>query len=82
MISQTEIALTRECVQFALSEGADAVRITLTKSTEDLIATLDGEVDRVSRCADRSMSIAIFADGRFGSFSINKLDRESLRRNL
>ena len=79
MISQTEIALTRECVQFALSEGADAVRITLTKSTEDLIATLDGEVDRVSRCADRSMSIAIFADGRFGSFSINKLDRESLR---
>ena len=79
MITAEEIALTRECIAFALSEGASAARITLTKSTEDLIATLDGEVDRVTRCADRSMSIALFADGRFGSFSINKLERSSLQ---
>ena len=78
MISEAEIALTRECVRYALAEGADAIRITLTKSTEDLIATLDGEVDRVSHCADRSMNIALFADGRFGSFSINKLEKSTL----
>ena len=79
MITREETELTRECIRFALDEGASAVRITLTKSTENLVATLDGEVDRVTRCADRSMSIVLFAEGRFGSFSINKLDRESLR---
>ena len=78
MINAEEILLTKESLAYALAHGADAVRITLTKSTEDLIATLDGEVDKVTRCADRSMNIALFADGRFGTFSINKLERGTL----
>ena len=79
MISTEEMGLARESLQFALDSGASAARITLTKSTEDLVATLDGEVDKVTHCADRSMNIALFVDGRYGSFSINKLDRETLR---
>jgi PmbA protein len=78
MITQEERQLTRECLEYALAQGASAVRITLTKSTENLVATLDGEIDKVTRCADRSMSIALFADGRYGTFSINKLEREAL----
>jgi len=78
MITQEELKLTRECVEFAKASGASAVRITLTKSTENLVATLDGEIDKVTRCADRSMSIALFVDGRYGSFSINKLEKEAL----
>ena len=79
MITAEEIRLARQSLQFALESGADAVRITLTKSTEDIVATLDGAIDRVTRCADRSMSIALFANGRFGTFSINKLDEATLR---
>ena len=79
MITREETELTRKCVRWALEEGASAVRITLTKSIENLIATLDGKVDRVTRCADRSLSIVLFADGRYGSFSINKLDEETLK---
>ena len=79
MIDPEEIQLARESLQFALDSGAGAVRITLTKSTEDLVATLDGEIDKVTRCADRSMNIALFVDGRYGSFSINKLDSGTLQ---
>ncbi len=79
MITIEEKQLARECLDFALQAGASDARITLTKSTEDLIATLDGQVDRVTRCADRSLSIAIFAGGSFGSFSSNKIERDSLR---
>ena len=57
MITIEEKQLARECLDFALQAGAFDARITLTKSTEDLIATLDGQVDRVTRCADRSLSI-------------------------
>ena len=79
MIGKEEMALTRECLEFAKAEGASAARITLTKSVENLVATLDGEIDKVTRCSDRSMSIALFVDGRYGSFSINKLDRDALQ---
>ena len=80
MITREEMELTRECLEYAKSCGASAVRITLTKSVENLVATLDGEIDKVTRCADRSMSISLFADGRYGSFSINKLEKDALFR--
>ena len=79
MITQEEKTLARECLDFARSAGAQNCRITLTKSTEDQIATLDGEIDKVTRCADRSMNIALFVDGRYGAFSINKLERGALK---
>lgn len=80
MITDVEKALIKECLVFAGEEGASDARITLTKSTEDQIATLDGQVDKVTRCADRTVNIALFVDGSFGSFSSNRLERESLRR--
>lgn len=80
MITAEELSLARECLEYAGAQGASGVRITLTKSIENLVATLDGSIDKVTRCADRSMSIALFVDGRYGSFSINKLERETLFR--
>ena len=79
MITEDEKTLARECLDFARNAGAQNCRITLTKSTEDQISTLDGEIDKVTRCADRSMNIALFVDGRYGAFSINKLERDTLK---
>ena len=79
MITQNERSIALACLDFAREAGAQKARITLNKSTEDLIATLDGEVDKVTRCADRSLSIALFVDGRFGTFSVNKMEAEALR---
>ncbi|MBO4671586.1 MAG: TldD/PmbA family protein [Bacteroidales bacterium] len=79
MITRTERDIALACLDFAREAGAQGARITLNKSIEDLIATLDGEVDKVTRCADRSLSIALFVDGSYGSFSVNKMDPESLR---
>lgn len=78
MIRPTDIELVRYCLDTARQAGAQKARATLSRSEEDLVATLNGEVDRVTHCADSSLSIALFVDGRFGNFSTNKLDRESL----
>ena len=78
MITDKELDFVRKALETARKAGASHARATLSKSEEDLVATLDGEVDRVTHCADRSLSIALFADGRFGSFSTNKLDPASL----
>lgn len=79
MIDPKDIELVRESLDMARQAGAEKARATLCRSEEDLVATLNGEVDRVTHCVDSSLSFALFADGRFGSFSTNKLDRASLR---
>lgn len=79
MIDPKDIALVRESLDMARQAGAEKARATLCRSEEDLVATLNGEVDRVTHCVDSSLSFALFADGRFGSFSTNKLDPASLR---
>lgn len=78
MISAKETELGRLALRLALEKGAQKARVTLVSSSEDLVATLNGEVDKITRCQDRSLSIALFVDGRYGSFSTNKLEEKAL----
>ena len=78
MMTDKELEFVREALRMAQRAGAQHARATLSLSEEDLVATLDGEVDRVTHCADRSLSLALFVDGRFGSYSTNKLDPAAL----
>lgn len=80
MISEAEKTLTRKSLEMALAHGAQGARATLCKSSENMISTLNGAIDKVSRCEDSSLSLAIFADGRYGSFSTNKLDEASVEQ--
>ena len=80
MVSEQEKRLTRSCMEMALEAGAQKVRVTLSKSSMDLVATLDGEVDKVTACQDRNLEICLFADGRYGAFSTNRLEEAALRR--
>ncbi len=80
MIEDKETALARRAMEYALARGAAKVRVTLTISEEDLVATLNGQVDRITHCSDRSLSMHLFVDGRFGSFSTNKLEEKALER--
>ena len=72
MIDPKDIELVRESLDMARQAGAEKARSTLCRSEEDLVATLNGEVDRVTHCVDSSLSFALFADGRFGSFSTHR----------
>ena len=78
MISNNEIQIAKECIRTALDKGATGVRISLNKSVSDSIAMLNGEIDKVSHSADRSLYFYIFADGRYGTFSTNRLDMNEL----
>jgi len=79
MLEKEEKDLTVECLQMALDAGAQKARASLSKNNMNIVATLDGEVDKISSCLDRSISLNLFVDGRYGSFSTNKLEREALR---
>ena len=79
MLETEEKILTRECLQMALDAGASKARASLSKNVMNIVSTLDGEVDKITSCLDRSISLNLFVDGRYGTFSTNKLGRDSLR---
>ena len=80
MISNNEIEIAKECIRTALEKGATGVRISLNKSVSDSVALLNGEIDKVSHSADRSLYFYIFADGRYGTFSTNRLEKDDLEK--
>lgn len=63
----------------ALEAGAQKARISFNKSSMDLVTTLDGEIDNITSCLDRLMDITLFVDGKFGSFSTNRLSENALK---
>ncbi len=74
ILTDKHLEMGRHALEFACAHGASAVRIALNSSLSDLVAIRDGAVDKVSHSLDRSMTVALFADGRFGTFSLNRMD--------
>lgn len=74
MIDGKEIELAQRCLESALQKGAQKVRVTLNKNIMDIAGTLNGELDKTSHCLDRALSISLIVDGRYGSFSTNRIE--------
>ncbi|MCQ2177105.1 MAG: TldD/PmbA family protein [Bacteroidales bacterium] len=73
MITEKDTELVRQSLEFAQANGAQKASATLTRSCEDLVATLDSRIDKVTHCEDSSLSLNLFVDGKFGNYSTNDL---------
>ena len=78
LLTQEEIQLAQHCLSYAQAQGAQKVRITLSKSLMNLIGLLNGEVDKTAHALDRSLQLQLFVDGRFGTFSSNRMESAGL----
>lgn len=78
MITANETSMARHCVSHATANGADAARVYLNKCVTDSYTILNGELDKVAHSADRSIYIYLFVDGRYGTFSTNRIEKEEL----
>ncbi len=78
MIEKKELELAEKTLDFARKEGATQCRVVLSKSTSDLLDTLNGELDKVTHCLDKSLSLSLFIDDRFATFSTNRLEENEL----
>ena len=79
MITEEEKALADSSIDMALEAGASAVQVTLDKAKTEIIALLDGEIDNIRQTGDRALTFKVFADGKYGVFSTNRLEAESVR---
>lgn len=79
VISGAEIEIADKSVQMALDAGASAVMVSLDKAKTEIYALLDGEIDNIRQTGDRSLTFNIYADGKYGTFSTNRFEEDSLR---
>lgn len=82
MISEEELNLADKSVDMALEAGASAVQVTLDKARTEIYALLNGEIDNIRQTGDRALTFRVFADGKYGVFSTNRLDEGSVRALL
>ena len=73
-INEEEKEICCRCREKALQSGASAVRITLNKCLMNELVILNGYLDKVSQSGDRALTFNVFVDGKYGTFSINRLD--------
>lgn len=78
-ISDAEREIADKSVQMALDAGASAVMVSLDKAKTEIYALLDGEIDNIRQTGDRSLTFNIYADGKYGTFSTNRFEEDSLR---
>lgn len=78
-ISGAEREIADKSVQMALEAGASAVMVSLDKAKTEIYALLDGEIDNIRQTGDRSLTFNIYADGKYGTFSTNRFEEDSLR---
>ena len=79
VISGAEREIADKSVQMALDAGASAVMVSLDKAKTEIYALLDGEIDNIRQTGDRSLTFNIYADGKYGTFSTNRFEEDSLR---
>lgn len=78
MITSEERNIARHCIEYAMRLGAEGIRLSLNKNEMDSCSMLNGELDKVSHSADRSIYIYLYVDGKYGTFSTNRLDEKEV----
>lgn len=78
-ITEEETRIADRSVVLAVEAGASAVQVTLDKARTEIYALLDGELDNIRQTGDRALTFKVYADGRYGIFSTNRLEESSIR---
>lgn len=67
-------------MEFALKNGCQASRIALFNGSSSSFEIRDMKIDRLHQASENGMSINLFVDGRYGSYSTNRLDKKEIEK--
>ena len=78
MITNENKKLAQWAMEFALKNGCQASRVSIYNGSSSSFEIRDMKMDRLQQASENSLVIHLFVDGRFGSFSTNRLDKKEL----
>ncbi|MDR0431686.1 MAG: TldD/PmbA family protein, partial [Tannerellaceae bacterium] len=80
MITNDNKKLAQWAMDFALKNGCQASRVSLYKGTNSSFEVRDMKIDRLTQASESALVIHLFVDGRYGSFSTNRLEKKELEK--
>ena len=78
MISQEYKDLARWALKFALEKACSDVRISISSGTNNSFEYRDTQLDKLEQSSENSMTIQLFVEGRYASYSTNRMDKKEL----
>lgn len=80
MITDNDKKLAQWAMEYALKNGCQSSRVTLYNGSSSSFEIRDMKIDRLQQASENSMAIHLFVDGRYGSYSTNRLDKTELEK--
>lgn len=80
MIAQQNKNLAQWAMEYALKNGCQASRINLYAGSNTSFEVRDMKIDRLQQASESGMNILLYVDGKFASYSTNRLDKKELEK--
>jgi len=80
MIKQEYKNLAQWALKYALNKGCSDARISVYNGTDNSFEYRDTQLDRLEQSSENGMTINLYVDGRYASFSTNRLDKKELEK--
>lgn len=78
MISEKHKEVVQWVVEYALKKGCSSARVSVIVSIDNSFEYRDKQLDRLQQSSENKLFIELFVDGRYGSFSTNRIAKEEL----
>ena len=78
MITDNNKKLAQWAMDYALKNGCQAVKLALYSNSNASFELRDGKMDRLQQASESGLSISLYVDGKYGSYSTNRLDKKEL----
>ena len=80
MITKKDKNLAQEMIEFAKQNGCSASRISIGSGTENSFEYRDTQLEQLQQSSQNQLSVSLFVDGRFGSYSTNRIEKNELKK--
>jgi PmbA protein len=80
MISKQYKNLAHEMMDFAKQNGCSASRISVGSGTESSFEYRDTRLEQLQQSSQNQFSVSLFVDGRFGTYSTNRIEKNELKK--
>ena len=80
MITKEYKDLAKWALQYALSNGCSDARVSVYTGTDNSFEYRDTQLDKLEQSSENGLSIHLYVDGKFSSYSTNRLDKEELKK--
>ncbi len=80
MISNEYKKLAKWAMNYGLKQGCQAVRISVFNGSDTELEVRDEQLDKLQQSSENQLVFNAFVDGRYGSFTTNRLEKNELSK--